>query len=73
MTIDKSKNRLTRVSVRLTEKEGMLLNAIADADNRDMSEMLRELIREGAVRRGIFEVNGIRLLSKYEVKREAND
>ncbi|GEM_PF-3376411 len=63
------KNREGHINFRVSEKERKLLEIMAERENRDKSEMLRELIREGAARRGLFEVGLVQLMSRYEVKR----
>ena len=42
------------LQVRCTPLERKALEAVAQAEGRKMSEMLRELIREGAQKRGLW-------------------
>ena len=49
--MDKNRKPL---SIRLSGLERQALDLIADQEGRNQSEMLRELIREGAIRRGLI-------------------
>lgn len=56
------------ITFKASAKERTILEAIAAKEDRTVSEMLRELIREGAAKRGLYQVGGIQLMSRYEVK-----
>lgn len=64
------KNKDSHIAFRVGEKERKLLEIMADRENRDKSDMLRTLIREGAAHRGLFEVGFVQFISKYEVKND---
>lgn len=61
------KVRSLHIAFRVYPKERMLLEIMASRENRGKSEMIRELIREGAARRGLYQVGLVQILSKYEV------
>lgn len=61
------KVRSLHIAFRVYPKERLLLEIMAGRENRGKSEMIRELIREGAARRGLYQVGLVQILSKYEV------
>lgn len=58
------------IAFKASAKERQILETIAAQEERTVSEMLRELIREGAAKRGLFAIGNIQLMSRYEVKHE---
>ena len=56
------------ITFKASDKERAILSAIAAKEDRTISEMLRELVREGAINRGLTTVGNIQLMSKYEAK-----
>jgi len=55
------------IAFRATEKERQTLEVLAARENRSLSEMLRECLREAAIKRGLYAVGLVQLISKYEV------
>lgn len=49
--------RTTYINCRLTKNEKSALNIMANYEGRSISEMLREIIRESANRRGLNNFN----------------
>lgn len=55
------------IGFKVNAKERQILETIAAREDRTVSDMLRLLIREGAVNRGVFTTGSTKLFSKYEV------
>jgi hypothetical protein len=47
--------KITRVGLRLTERERLAIAAISEVDDCSISEWIRRRIREEAVKRGIWD------------------
>ena len=60
-------NREKRISFRVTANERAALEMLAARENRDLSEMCRELVREGAARRGLPVMGLVRIMGFAEV------
>lgn len=61
-------SRSNVITFKASSKERAILETIAAKEDRTVSEMLRELIREGAANRGVFSIGGVKLFSKFELK-----
>lgn len=64
-------NRENLIHFRATNGERRVLEIMADQEGRNLSEMLRELVREGAKSRGLYAVGLIDSLAETRMNRIA--
>lgn len=58
------------IGFKATPKERAILDVLCQRENRTISEMLRECVREAAASRGLYSVGMVELMSKFEIPKK---